>query len=565
MKLICLILSLFLIANIVYSKEVNTNTLFDNCKTANLGFKWNKRKNNGFASYISAPPNTVIYSNCIKLNELNHTIQLRSHSDIQISVNNASFRDLPVNVKNADKIVLRTKTRPIYKDTRTLSITLYGDSTGDLKIKSGLISWVTQTVNTKRPAKTWLVGPNHKYTQLSDITSKLSAGDEIFLEGGATYNAIEIKGVSGTKEAPIRLIGITVNNQRPVIEGNAENRYNWAFALRNSHYWEIENVVIEKGDICYRHESAFITIKDVLIQHCGNGILGTDGGSGSLTVSNSEIRYSGGQRKNKKWEHAIYFATDRDKFPKSKLLLTNSFLHNNKGNTVKTRAEKAYIYGNWIENSNNNKSIYTIELIGFDGYDTIQPIHHDVTGNVISINSKQYGIRVGGDGTGFSNGITNLSENLFLINNESFDGYVFRLAGKLQKLLIQNNLFIDKLNNKGELALIRDYIEPQNWPLSQPNILVKNNKLSSKIVPYSDKNGKKIDEFKNKYKHIKVLKNEYISNSYSTLRSLSNIHKIFEKSAYETIHPPLDGIKVFSRLNNPFLYQKPRPGKVPYR
>jgi len=565
------LMTLLLLLTITTSlaEEVSSADLFSNCKKANLGYKWNKRKANGFASSIAAKPDTLIYSNCMMLNEIGKVMRLTSHSDLKISVNGNSFTDFPVNITNKDKIVISTKTLNHYNFTHTLSVNLFGNNEGDLSVRSGLLSWNIQTTNTSRSPKVWLVGPKQKYTQISDIIPKLSAGDEILLEGDTTYAPVVIKEVSGTKELPIKLTGITVNNKRPVIQGDTKNRYNWGVALRHSHYWEISNLIIEKADICYRHESAFITIKDTLIQHCGNGILGTDGGSGSLTVSHSEIRYSGRKLPNAAWEHGVYVGTDRDKFPKSKLTITHSFLHNNQGNTIKSRAEEAYIYGNWIENSKHKKSIYAIELVGFDGYETIDPIHHDVSGNVISINSQHYGVRAGGDGTGISNGITNFSENVFLINNGNFKDSVFRLFGKLQQLLIQNNLFIDNLPKSQKISLIRDYMEVKDWPSSMPNILIKNNRFTSKISPYVTSNGNNINSFEGKYKKIRLMKNEYISNQkaikYNINNNFNGIATAFETLSPRTIYPPLINVKVFDKHFNPFLYQKPTQGDIPYR
>ncbi len=569
-KFFTLVICVFLL-NTKHSiaEEVNTEELFSNCKVANLGYKWNKRKGNAFASSIAAKPDTLIYSNCMKLNEIGEVMRLASPRALKISVNGKPFTDFPVDVTNKDKIVISTKTRNLYNYTRTLSVELFGDKTGDLTVKSGLLSWNIQTTNTSRAPKVWLVGPKQKYTQVSEIIPKLSAGDEILLQGDTTYDPVVIKKVSGTKDLPIKLTGITVNNKRPIIQGDTKNRYNWGLALRHSHYWEISNLIIEKADICYRHEAAFVTIKDTLIQHCGNGILGTDGGAGSLTVSHSEIRHAGRKRPNKSWEHGIYVGTDRDKFPKSSLTITHSFLHSNKGNTIKSRAEEAYIYGNWIENSQHDKSIYAIELIGFDGYETIDPIHHDVSGNVISINSQNYGVRAGGDGTGFSNGITNFSENVFLINNSNFKGYVFRLLGKLQQLSIQNNLFISHLPKNKKTSLVRDYIKEKDWPSSIPNILIKNNKFTSKISPYFTSNGNNVDSFVGKYKKIRMMKNEYISNQEAKKYHLDNnfngIATSFETFAPTTIYPPLIHAKVFDKHFNPFVYQKPIPGDIPFR
>src|SRR5688572_20735155 len=158
---------------------------------------------------------------------------------------------------------------------------------------------------------------------------------------------------------------------------------------------------------CVYHHSHDVVIRDAYIHDCPrHGVLGADNDSGSLTIEYSEIFNAGSNGGN----HAVYMATDELAHPGSVFRLQYSYLHDsdfpggNPGNLIKSRAERNEIYYNWLEDA----GIHELELIGPDPAGGVpedaEREDSDVVGNVIVHRSAFNAIRIGGDGTGQSNG-----------------------------------------------------------------------------------------------------------------------------------------------------------------
>jgi hypothetical protein len=560
-----LIFILMLLSYQSYSSDM-TSSLSpsdETCRTVDIGFKWEKRKRAAFATSLAQQPNSLVQSNCLLFTGISPFITLTNESNIEVSIDGGDYRPMPAIIFSGNTVRLRKAARNLFGDNKIYSIYILGDGKNNHNMQTGRIEWTIQTHGVYREKKIWNVGPNEPAKQLKDITNLLAPGDEIHLMGDAIYDPIDIRGISGTRALPITLKGISKNGKRPTLRGGTE-RFNWTLALRNSHFWHIDNIILERGGICYRHESAYIKLSKVLIRHCGNGILGTDYNSGSLHISQLELTRSGGKPEKKNWRHGIYMATDRDRFPESIFTIEKSFLHNNKGNSIKSRAERTEVYGNWLENTTNQQSIYALELIGYDGYETLEPINHDVVGNVIAINSIKYGVRVGGDGTGSSNGPSRFSENIFLMPKD-FKGYIFRLLGHLQFLDITNNMFLSQNQGSKSITLIKDYIPSAQWFYQMPHIRVSGNTFTSNINFYHSEESGKVTNYEGIYKYIDVNNNETLQLDFLTNGSIHNIifEKLSLKKAYintKVTHP-----KFFKKLYNPKLNQRPHAGGIPFQ
>jgi uncharacterized membrane protein YgcG len=166
-------------------------------------------------------------------------------------------------------------------------------------------------------------------------------------------------------------------------------------------------------------------------------LLGADDGSGSLLMEYDEVYHCGlGDQK-----HQIYMSTDQMTYPGSVFRMQFCYLHDgNGGHGVKSRAERNEIYYNWIEGS----YYHELELIGpaLTGADQDRIREDsDVVGNVIRKTGPHSGahtIRIGGDGTGDTNGRYRFVNNTILLAPDS--GSVFRVFDRVDTLEAHNNV-----------------------------------------------------------------------------------------------------------------------------
>lgn len=399
---------------------------------------------------------------------------------VNVSINGS----LPVNgksleVREGDTLRVRLKVYDKYNSTLTHRLT-FEETDKDRRRKIYRIVWITQTINTPRKPKTWYIGPSRQYRQLKEILQQLVAGDTVYLDPNAVYEPVEIKNISGTKELPIRLIGNTSDaSSRPVFAGGID-RFNWTLAVRHSHNWHIENVILQDGGLCFRNEATNTVLKNVLIQRCSTGVLSTDLNSGNLTMSNVEVTESGGKKNGRPWGHAVYVASDQHAFPGSKFVLKNSYLHDNRGNTIKSRFENTLIQNNWIESGRDRQAKYLLELIGYDQKYDFSGQQFKVKDNTILMRAPGLGSRIGGDGNSGTRGDILFENNLFLID-EGFSRTIVRTFQGLNSVTLRDNS-IAFIESGSEALLLTDEVPDKQWVDERPLISIEDNVITESTL-----------------------------------------------------------------------------------
>ena len=455
-------------------------------------YQWRVRHDAALPAVLDALPNEEIQG-CIVVKGVGaYPLIMQEMQNVSVVINEKAY-DANSNkqIKDGDKITFKFKASAKFKSNQIIRLT-FDETDKERRRKVYRIIWAVQTLNVGREPKTWHVGPSFLYREVKDVLPELVAGDTILLEAKATFAPFDARHIPGTRNLPITIKGDTkVAKNRPVIAGGSE-KYNWSVSLRGSHFWTLENMIIQDGGLCFRNESHGITLKDVLIRRCSTGVLGTDLNSGSLTILNSEITESGGKELGRSWGHAIYAASDQHSFPDSLLTIKNSFIHNNKGNNIKSRFQNTLVEGNWIEAGHNSQTKYLIELIGYDGKYDFYGQQNMVRNNILFHQSPGLGSRVGGDGNSASRGDTVFEDNLFLIA-PGFKRTIVRTFQGLHSLSLKYNT-IAFINEPTDLVLITDEVENSGWVEGIPLITVEKNTFSDglKILKRvnSDTNGK---------------------------------------------------------------------------
>ncbi|WP_437965883.1 hypothetical protein WMF04_40630 [Sorangium sp. So ce260] len=305
---------------------------------------------------------------------------------------------------------------------------------------------------------TYQVGPSRSYKTLGDVADRLKPGDVVEVDGNATYSGNVRITKWGTPSAKITIRGKRVSGKRPVLKGGTNT-----IELNANH------VVLEGFDVtggtsrCIFHHGHDVTIRDTVVHDCpAHGILGADSDSGSLTLDYVEVYKCGlGTQK-----HPIYMATDETAYPGAVFRMQNSYVHDaNGGNAVKSRAERNEIYYNWIEGG-----LYKdLELIGPDGQDPeLAREDSDVVGNVFRKTHTQYVVRVGGDGTGDTNGRYRFVNNTFLLMAGS--NAAIHLFDGIESIELHNNVF--HRVGGGSVQVFRD---DASWTTGSPLVKGVNN------------------------------------------------------------------------------------------
>ncbi|WP_395790800.1 hypothetical protein [Aquimonas sp.] len=296
------------------------------------------------------------------------------------------------------------------------------------------------------------VGPGREFTHLQallDVTD-FAPGDVVEVDGGVEYpgNVILRPQHGGAAGSPVVLRGLRVNGARPILRGGTSTI---EFRLANHVVFESFEVVgsVDDGTTrCVFHHSNDLLIRDVLVRDCPmHGILGADNDSGSLTIEYSEIRNAGSDT----YHHAIYMATDQRAFPGSVFRLRHSVVRDSRygdsgegGNLIKSRAERNEIHYNWLQGA----YYHSLELIGPDpsGGATQSGAREDsdVVGNVI-VHDGEFGsvFRLGGDGTGQSQGRYRFVNNTVVRPGQGGVSTVFRLFDGIEALEAHNNVLVN--------------------------------------------------------------------------------------------------------------------------
>ncbi len=278
-------------------------------------------------------------------------------------------------------------------------------------------------------AAVYQVGPSRSHSNLQSVADLLQPGDVVEVDGDATYSGGVQLDRQGLPSAKITIRGVLVNGKRPVISGGTNT-----IEAAGNHY-VFEGLELTGGSSrCFFHHADDITIRNSVIHDCPqHGVLGADDDSGSLTIEHSEV-YSCGSGDGK---HQIYMATDESAYPGSVFRMDHCFIHDgNGGNNVKTRAERNEIRYNWIEGA----YYHELELIGPDGQDPSLAIENsDVVGNVLVKRNSFYVIRIGGDGTGDTDGRYRFMNNTIVVRPGG--SAVFRVFDGIDAVEMNNNVF----------------------------------------------------------------------------------------------------------------------------
>ncbi|AEI36667.1 right-handed parallel beta-helix repeat-containing protein [Francisella salina] len=338
-------------------------------------------------------------------------------------------------------------------------------------------------------AATYNVGPTKEYKILQDVAKLLQPGDIVYVEGNAEYPGSVKFENHGTKVKPIRIIGVKVAGQKPVIKSETKDVVVTFFG---DNYifdnFEIVGNMQEASDPKLITRRGLYQVADgITIRHCSvhdsaNGIMGSDLFSGSLTIEYCDIYYNGAFV----GDHNIYIASDRVRHPDVVTKVRFNYIHDSyQGAGLKSRTSRNEVYYNWFENNYSSEAdffgadlgpgthpIYNDkgEVIGYtdDNHTTQDELRKidksygenyvredtDFVGNVVVNENKVKSLTIGGDGgsggptrNGTSFGRYRFVNNTF-INTAPVDGagrsYVGQLKFGIGSLEFDNNIVYNK-------------------------------------------------------------------------------------------------------------------------
>jgi hypothetical protein len=381
-----------------------------------------------FEAVNEAVAGSEVVSNCIQLVNTQGLTSMKTERGSKISVNQGPWQAPPVAIKEGDSVRLKASAPADAAGWLYESIAFNGTIF--------VSEFHVRTSNNGRAPTVFKVGANRSVKQVSEIADQLTAGDVVEVDPG-TYSPFVVKR-SGMKNLPITIRGVGAS--RPVISGG-----DFTVSFQGADNITLENVEVTGGKlVCVRTAGDNLVIRDVFIHDCpSHGILGADVGNGTNIVERTEIARVGANAAGANTKHAIYVATDRDQFPQAVLRVQHSYIHDYRGNAIKSRSNRNEIYFNWIESIADPESFYAIDLVGFQEFQQHDALNSDVVGNVFVPNSG-YFARLGGDGTGTSRGRYRLANNTVVFPDTVFGPYTsaIRLAGELESVFLQNNAFV---------------------------------------------------------------------------------------------------------------------------
>jgi hypothetical protein len=288
-------------------------------------------------------------------------------------------------------------------------------------------------------AATLSVGNGQTYATIAAAMAKVKPGDVVEVQGNQTYAGTVTFGPEsgGQVGLPVTVRGVAVSGRLPVLSGIGPGQWNVMVVLLNANHFVFENFEIV-GDTnvdhqCVVHKANDVTVRGVVVHGCaGQGLMGTDFDSGSLTLEYSEFYQNG----NSMYGHQIYMATDETVYPGSVFRMQYCYVHDGAGgNNVKSRAERNEIYFNWIEAA----LYHELDLIGPDGQDAaLAREDSDVVGNVFIKTSEWRIARIGGDGTGNTAGRYRFVNNTMVLSSSS--SIAIGLQETVETLEMYNNV-----------------------------------------------------------------------------------------------------------------------------
>ncbi len=269
-------------------------------------------------------------------------------------------------------------------------------------------------------AVTWKVGSSQTYTTPSQVVNLVGNGDTIKFDAGTYLN----DPVTWIKKDLV-FIGLGTGANRSIMKWKGGDIANgkglWVFgnpAVTGN--ITIDNIVFEGARVSdanggngagIRYQAKDLKIRNCRFDSCQNGILEGGGYSASVvSIINSEFFQNGyevtGNATYSGYEHNIYISAQTDS-----LLVRNCWFHNPRGeaNSLKTRAQKAFILYNLIDEENGQGS-WEVNIA--------QGGLNIIMGNVIvqGPNSINHGI-VSYDAA------TNALEDFYFINNTVINKY----------------------------------------------------------------------------------------------------------------------------------------------
>jgi hypothetical protein len=298
----------------------------------------------------------------------------------------------------------------------------------------------TVTLFSMAAAETYQVGPGRSYTTLQAVAPLVEPGDVVEVDGNHTYDGPILFDTHGTDTQKITLRGIRVDGHRPRLHGGAD-----VLRLEGNHYlvegFEVTGstspVTTNRGIFIVAHD---VTIRDCYVHDCPrHGILGADNYSGDQTIEYTEVSDCG----EGTGRHQLYMATDNVMYPNAIVRIRFCHIHDgNGGNNIKSRATRNEIHYNWIEGA----TYHELELIGADpnGQSAQVDLREDseVVGNILVKSPSSSGAiaRIGGDGTGDSNGRFRFVNNTMIMPAGTAGLSCIRIFDHAQSLEFHNNV-----------------------------------------------------------------------------------------------------------------------------
>ena len=294
-------------------------------------------------------------------------------------------------------------------------------------------------------ATIWNVGPTRTYTLPSQVRLLVNDGDTVYIDGGVYAND-DVKWI----KKDLHLVGLGTGNNRTVLQysGDIPNGKGiWVFELPGTcDNAYIENIVFDGAQVSnqdggngagIRYQARDLTVINCKFMNCQNGILEGNGNvnTSNVMIYNSEFQNNGYQLPNDPtysgYEHNIYISASADT-----LWVQNCYFHDprGQGNSLKTRAQRAFILYNLIDEANG---------YGSWEIDIAQGGLNIIMGNVIVQGpaGSNHGI-IGYDA------VTNNLEDLYFINNtviNQFAGNIkyfnFVPSSGINTFKVYNNVF----------------------------------------------------------------------------------------------------------------------------
>ncbi|MBI5534777.1 MAG: hypothetical protein HY898_18775 [Deltaproteobacteria bacterium] len=290
-------------------------------------------------------------------------------------------------------------------------------------------------------AATYQVGPGQTYATIQETIALLAPGDVVEVQGDHTYpgDLWFRQDQSGAPGNPVTVRGIPVNGKLPIIQGVGTEQWHDMIVLLNASHFVFENFEIvgdanpDHGGLV--HKADDVTVRNVIVHGVGGqGLLGTDSDSGSMTLEACEFYNNG----NGMYNHQVYMATDETMYPGSIFRMQYCYIHDGAGgNNVKSRSERNEIYYNWIEGA----FYHELDLIGPDGQDAnLAREDSDVVGNVLIKHSEWRIARIGGDGTGNTSGRYRFVNNTMVLGDAS--NVAIGLQQTVETVEMHNNVVV---------------------------------------------------------------------------------------------------------------------------